>query len=38
MDAGGERPFEEKVRLTSTTGEYFAENYEYLRAILPTTP
>ena len=38
MDAGGERPFEERARLTSMTGEYFCfENYEYLRAILPTS-
>ncbi len=37
MDAGGDRPFEERAVLLDGYGEFFcAENYEYLRAILPT--
>ena len=37
MDAGGDRPFEERAVLTDAYGEYFCtENYEYLRRILPT--
>lgn len=38
MDAGGERPFEERAVLADAFGEYFcSENYEYLRQILPTS-
>ena len=37
MDAGGDRPFEERAMLLDGYGEYFcSENFEYLREILPT--
>ncbi len=38
MDAGGDRPFNERAELDGTApGEFCDDEYEYLRQILPSS-
>jgi hypothetical protein len=37
MDAGDARPFRERVEIGAGHGRFCAEDYDYLRVILPTS-